>query len=248
MGRLVLDTPGTGARDGRAPWILLVTEGVVVPGGIALRVGVVEDETLMRSLLRQVVDAQADMRVVAEAADYAQGRAVLTPGSVDVVIMDVDLGTGNGVALATAVQRADPRVAILLLSAQDVLDLVLAVRGTMTRPWSYLSKRSSLDAGVLVRAVRSAARGEVVIDPDLMERAQPRAGTALSGLTAGQTKVLRLAAEGFSNAYVAESLGITVRSVENHLHAIYRALDIPGDTMNPRVAAVLAFVQQTSRY
>ncbi|NNH08577.1 response regulator transcription factor [Cellulomonas fimi] len=202
----------------------------------------------MRTFVGRILDAQQDMRLVAEAADYAEGRDRLTPGTVDVVVMDVDLGTGNGIALATAVQRADPHVAILLLSAQDVLDLVLAARAGNARPWSYLSKKSSLDAATLVRAVRGAARGDVVIDPELVERAQTRAGTPLAGLTAGQVKVLRLAAEGFSNAYIAESLGISPRSVENHLYAIYRALDVPADTMNPRVAAVLAYVQQTSRY
>lgn len=215
---------------------------------LALRVAVVEDESLMRSLVRRILAAQPDMRVVTEASDYLEGRERLKPGTVDVVVMDVDLGTGNGIALATAVQRADPHVAVLLLSAQDVLDLVLAVRDTMTRPWSYLSKKSSLDAETLVRAVRSAARGDVVLDPELLERARVRTGTPLAGLTAAQVKVLRLAAEGFSNAHIARSLDISPRSVENHLYAIYRALDISTETMNPRVAAVLAFVQQTSRF
>ena len=50
------------------------------------------------------------------------------------------------------------------------------------------------------------------------------------------------------NAYVAEALALSPRSVENHLHAIYKALDIPAENANPRVMAVLAFVQQSSRY
>lgn len=218
------------------------------PGALAVRVAVVEDESLMRWMVRRIVEARPDMRLVHEASGFTEGRDLVQPGTADVVVMDIDLGDGNGVALATLLQQRDPRLGVLLLSAHDVLDLVLSVRDTSRRPWSYLSKKSSLEPVTLARAIHATARGEVVLDPELVERASARDGSALAELTAAQTKVLRLVAEGYSNAYVAEALGLSPRSVENHLHAIYKALDVPSEIANPRVMAVLAFVQQTSRY
>lgn len=211
-------------------------------------IAVVEDESLMRWMIRKIVEARPDMRLVHEAAGFAQGRDLVQPGTVDVVVMDIDLGDGDGVALASLLQQRDPRLGVLLFSSHDVLDLVLTVRDTMRRPWSYLSKKSSLEPATLARAIHATATGEVVLDPELIERSQARAGSPLAALTKAQTKVLRLTAEGYSNAYIAETLGLSPRSVENHLRAIYKALEIPSENANPRVMAVLAFVQQSSRY
>lgn len=218
------------------------------PHGLAVRVAVVEDESLMRWMIRKIVEARPDMRLVHEATGFAEGRELIQPGTADVVVMDIDLGDGNGVALARLLQQRDARLGVLLLSSHDVLDLVLTVRDTLRRPWSYLSKKSSLEPVTLARAIHATAVGEVVLDPELVGRATVRDGSPLAALTRAQMKVLRLTAEGYSNASIAEALGLSPRSVENHLHAIYKALAIPTEHSNPRVMAVLTFVQQSSRY
>jgi DNA-binding NarL/FixJ family response regulator len=169
------------------------------------------------------------------------------PGSIDLVLMDVALGEGNGVALGVSMQRAYPDLVVMLLSSHDVMDLVLSIRGNVPHPWSYLSKRSSVTRDVLFRAIEAAASGEVILDPELTERSTPRAGTPVSQLSNAQMQVLRLVAQGFSNATAAELLGLSRRSVENHLQAIYRLLGITSHDASPRVAAVLQFLQQTSR-
>jgi DNA-binding NarL/FixJ family response regulator len=213
-----------------------------------LRVGIVEDESLMRSVLHDILGSEPRIEVVHAASGFEDARAAIVPGSVDVVVADVDLGDGNGVALAVMLQRADPRLSVLLLSGHDVMDLVLSVRAQVPRPWSYLSKRSSLDRETLVRAVVATARGHVVLDPTLMRRSRPAVDSGLSGLTEAQLTVLRLVSEGFSNHAVAELLGLSTRSVENHLVAIYKQLGVGAGDTNPRVSAVLTFLQQSSRY
>ncbi len=80
-----------------------------------------------------------------------------------------------------------------------------------------------------------------------MHHSTPRAGTRLAELTGAQFRVLRLVAEGLSNAAIATRLDIKERSVEGHLLAIYRHLGIDGQDSNRRVAAVLAFMRQTGR-
>lgn len=137
-------------------------------------------------------------------------------------VLDVNLGDGNGVALGLELQRKDPRIAIMLLSSNDVMGLFLSVQDEASEPWSYLSKRSSFARDVLIGAIAAAADGEVVIDPSLVRRSQPRAGTEVAGLTPAQFGVPRLVAEGPSNEAAAERLHITERSVESHLLSIYR--------------------------
>jgi DNA-binding NarL/FixJ family response regulator len=164
-----------------------------------------------------------------------------------VAVLDVNLPDGNGVSLGLQLQRADPDLAVMLLSSEDVMGLFTSVQDQAAQPWSYLSKRSSFARDVLVRAVVATAQGQVVLDPYLVQRSTPRARTAVAELTPAQFQVLRLVAEGWSNQGVAERLGLSERSVESHLQAIYQRLRISGDEHNRRVAAVLAFLEQTGR-
>jgi len=211
------------------------------------RVGIVEDEALTRGMLEQTLSSQDGVHVVHSVPAAAEARLVFTPGSCDVTVLDVNLPDGNGVALGLTLQRADPRLAIMLLSSEDVMGLFATVQDQASRPWSYLSKRSSFARDVLVRAVVATARGQVVLDPYLVQRSTPRTGSAVAELTAAQFGVLRLVAEGMSNQAAADRLGINERSVESHLKSIYQRLGIDGEGTNRRVAAVLAFLEQTGR-
>ncbi|MCL1800914.1 MAG: response regulator transcription factor [Promicromonosporaceae bacterium] len=212
-----------------------------------VRVGIVEDELLMRSMLEQRLNQEHGIQVVHSVPGVTAAKLVLTPGSIDLAIIDVNLVDGNGISLGVYLQRQDPRLAILLLSAEDVMGIFASVQPEAPRPWSYLSKRSSFSHDILLHAVTAAAAGQVVLDPYLVERSQPRAGSAIADLTPAQFGVLRLVAEGLSNQAVAERLGINTRSVESHLKSIYGRLGIDGEGSNRRVAAVLAFLAQTGR-
>jgi len=201
----------------------------------------------VRGMLQETLNSQPGIRVVHSVPGATEAGLVFTPGSIDIAILDVHLADGNGVALGTQLQRNDPNLKIMLLSAVDVLGLFETVQREVPTPWSYLSKRSSFARDVLISAVKATAAGEVVIDPYLVQRSEPKAGTAVSQLTNAQFGVLRLVAEGMSNQAVAEQLGLNPRSVESHLKSIYQRLGIDGDGSNRRVAAVLAFLEQTGR-
>jgi len=210
-------------------------------------VGIVEDETLMRSMLESTLAAEPGIQVVHSVPGVAEAKLVFTPGSVDIALLDVHLPDGNGVSLGVRMQHDDPNLAIMLLSSEDVMGLFTSVQKEAPRPWSYLSKRSSFARDVLVRAIITTAQGQTVIDPYLVQRSEPRYGSAVADLTPAQFGVLRLVAEGLSNQATAEQLGINTRSVESHLKSIYQRLGIDGDGSNRRVAAVLAFIEQTGR-
>lgn len=212
-----------------------------------VRVGIVEDETLMRAMLEKTLSAEPALRVVHSVPGATEARLVFTPGSIDIAVLDVHLPDGNGVALGVQLQRQDPDLAVMLLSSEDVMGLFTSVQKEAPRPWSYLSKRSSFARDVLRRAIVATARGQSVLDPYLVQRSRPRAGSAVSELTPAQFGVLQLVAEGLTNQGAAERLGINSRSVESHLKSIYQRLGIDGDRSNRRVAAVLAFIDQTGR-
>lgn len=205
-----------------------------------VRVGIVVDEALGRSVLAAVLDADPRITVVHAVDTCARARAVIAPQTVDVLVVDAALPDGNGVALGVVLQRADPRMGVLLLSADDVSDLVLSVRTQVPRPWSHLSRTGGADASALVRAVVATAHGQVVLDGGSGGREPRLPGDPIATLTEARMAVLRLVAQGLSNRSVGRLLGLSPRSVENHLAAVYRALGVTGEDVNPRVTAVLA--------
>jgi DNA-binding NarL/FixJ family response regulator len=216
------------------------------PGPI--RIAVVEDQPLFRSMLELTLGSAPDVRVVASVGSVKEATAALRPGAVDVAVLDIDLPDGNGIALGVTVRRTQPRLGILLLSAHDAMDLLLDLPPDVASGWSYLSKTSSTSTDTLLTAIRAAAAGRTTLDPVLLDRMAPRAGSAVSRLTDRQYAVLRLLAQGLSNAGIGEALKITEKSVQNHINGIYGTLGIDADpTRNPRVTAALRLLEETGR-
>ncbi|WP_298227688.1 response regulator transcription factor [Gryllotalpicola sp.] len=212
-----------------------------------LRVGVVEDQPLYRDMIVGLLRAQSDVAVPLVASGAADARSQFFPGLLDVVILDVYLHDGNGLALGVSLRRADPNIGILLLSSHDVMELLLDLPSDVTGGWSYLSKTSTLSTDVVLSTLRAAARGETVVDPHLAERSFRRRDSSLEKLTERQYQVLQLVASGLSNGSIAERLGMAQRTVENTLVDVYDVLELPPDH-NSRVLAVLRFIEETSRH
>jgi len=213
-----------------------------------IRLGIVEDQPLFRSMLEFTLASVEGIKVVAAVGTVREAEQRLTPGAVDVALLDIDLPDGNGIALGVILRRKQPGLGILLLSAHDSMDLLLDLPPDVRNGWSYLSKTSSTSTATLVAAVRASAAGQTTLDSALIDRKKPRAGTAVARLTDRQYAVLRLLAQGRSNAGIGESLGITEKSVQNHINAIYGTLEIDTDpTRNPRVSAALRLLEETGR-
>ncbi|MBD7917296.1 response regulator transcription factor [Cellulomonas sp. Sa3CUA2] len=211
-----------------------------------LRVALVEDQPLFRSMLERTLADVPDLELVAAVGTVAEARAVLTPGVADVVVLDIDLPDGNGIALGVTLRREQPDLGVLLLSAHDAMDLLLDLPRDVAHGWCYLSKNSGTSEKALMHAVRAAAAGETVLDPTLLQRVSPRAGSAVSRLTRRQYEVLQLLAQGLSNSGIADRLEITEKSVQNHVYAVYAALGIDAEpARNPRVSAALRLLEET---
>lgn len=211
-----------------------------------IRVGIVEDHPLFLELLSSALREIPELDVVAVAGGAVEAKKWFKPEELDVLILDIELSDGNGIGLGITLRRRNPNVGIILLSDKDVLELIYGLPEEDRRGWSYLTKSSTKSIDVLLQTIRASAKGQTIIDPTLVNRSHARPGTPVASLTNRQFEVLRAVARGDSNQTIADSLGIAVNSVGNHLIAIYDALGIQ-DGKNARVAAVLEFLQDTNR-
>lgn len=204
--------------------------------GRIVRVALVVDEALSRAALAQGLETDPRVAVLHRLADRREALDRVDPRTVDVLVVEEALADGTGVELGLRLQERDPDLAVLLLSGRDASDVVLALRGRTPRPWSHVSRRACPDPGALARAVVATADGQAVLGPG------PGAAPAgVAGLTAAQGAVLALVAQGLSNRAAARALGLSPRSVENHLAVVYRALGAAGPDVSPRVLAALAY-------
>jgi len=151
-----------------------------------------------------------------------------------------------GLDAARQIRRDHPNVAILVLSQYDQMNWVEQVVG-LGRGVGYLLKGRLRELGQLVEDIRAVAAGEIRIDSTLVARLvqRPRDNDPLEQLTPRELEVLRLMAEGLTNAGIAARLFIGLGRVESHVTEIYSKLRIShqGGAINARVVAVLTLLR-----
>ena len=210
-----------------------------------VRVAVVEDQPLYRQMLVGLLHAAPGITVVGSASSALDARR-LDAAVCDVALIDLDLGDGDGFDVGTSLRAVNPRMGVVILSAVDALHRMVQLDRTEAAGWSYLSKTSALSAGSLIATLQAAKAGRTVIDPSLVAKREPRAGSPLEALTERQREVLSLLASGMTNTAIGERLGIASRAADNHVNAIYGALGLAAsDQRNPRVQAALLFVEHS---
>jgi len=212
----------------------------------AVRVGIVEDQPLFRKMLSVLLDATDGLVVAGEYASAAEASQGLDARAVDVALLDLRLGDGDGLTLGRDLRRRNRSLGVLVLSASDSMHVLLEIPRHEAGGWGYLSKTSSLSAPALVFAIRSVAEGRAVLDPAIRAQREVRRQSPLAQLSARQREVLALVADGLTNSAIAVRLGISPRSVDGHLNAAYAGLGLQASPdRNPRVEAVRAYLAHT---
>jgi DNA-binding NarL/FixJ family response regulator len=218
-----------------------------------LRVVLVEDEDLYRDLLRGCLEAEPGLEAV---GSFGSGPAALAAAPAlrpDVAVLDVQLGHGpDGIRVGLELRRRLPGLGIVVLSHHRDARFAAALSrpagsGAPLAGWSYLLKASVRERTVLVRAVRGAVRGEVVLDPLVVAAGRPREGSPLGRLAPRQRQILELVAAGLTNGAIAARLFLAEKSVENQLTVVYEhlGLDRRDGAVHPRVQAVLAYLRES---
>lgn len=200
-------------------------------GAVTTTVMVVDDHPIWRdAVARDLADEGFTVVATADGVAAAQRRAsVVKP---DVVVMDMQLPDGDGAQATAAVLAVSPSSRVLVLSASDEREDVLeAVKAGAT---GYLVKSAS--KAELTQAVTATAEGRAVFTPSLaglvlgeyrrIAQSKDDDGPARPALTARETEVLRFVAKGLSAKQIAQRLSLSHRTVENHVQATFRKLQV----------------------
>jgi DNA-binding NarL/FixJ family response regulator len=200
---------------------------------MTIRVVLVDDQALVRTGFRMVLDAEADIEVVGEAADGLQAIQAAQRLRPYVVLMDIRMPNLDGIEATR--QLAGPGVAdpvcVLILTTYDVDEYVFAA--LRAGACGFLLKHTSPEG--LVEAIRTVASGEGLIAPSVTRRliaefartpTSPQPPRELQRLTEREREVLELVARGKSNAEIAKELFVGATTVKTHVGRVFTKLGL----------------------
>jgi DNA-binding NarL/FixJ family response regulator len=201
------------------------------------RVLLVDDQPLVRTGLRVMIDAQPDLEVVGEAGDGAEGVELAGTLSPDVVCMDVQMPGLDGLEATRRIASASEGPAVLVLTTFDRDDYLF--QALEAGASGFLLKTASPEQ--LVDAVRVLAAGEALLSPAVTRRVIERFGAptadaadapvasaddAIAELTDRESEVFRLLADGLSNSEIARRLYVGEATVKTHVSNILLKLGV----------------------
>ncbi|MCX5996599.1 MAG: response regulator transcription factor [Chloroflexi bacterium] len=196
-----------------------------------MRILLAEDHKVVREGTRKLLESQPDFEVVGEASDGIEAVELAKKLKPEIIIMDVSMPRLNGIEATRQIKAIYPNIAILPLTGYDDDEYVFALLEAGAA--GYLLKDSSGEE--LIEAIRQVMTGEPVLHPKIMKKVLNRLRSPVDGQavqTAGEvlsdreTEVLRLAAQGMSNMEIADSLTLSVRTVQTHLRSIFNKLGV----------------------
>ena len=202
---------------------------------------IADDQALVRSGFRLIVEGRPDLEVVGEAEDGQQAVALVAELEPDVILLDIRMPNLDGIEATKRIVASGSRTRILVLTTFDLDEYVYgAVRAGAS---GFLLK--DVRPGELVDAIRVVASGNALLGPTAVERLLARfpapPGTAASetvavgSLTDREAETLRLLASGLSNAEIAVTLVVSETTVKSHVSSVLRKLGV-----RDRVQAVIA--------
>ncbi len=199
----------------------------MTPATGAIRVVLVDDHPVVRAGLKALLATTGTIEVVDEAGSGADALRVVAHADPDVVLMDLQLGSGmDGVQTTRELLEDMPSRRVLIVTTYDTdADILRAIEAGAC---GYLLKDA--DAARLGEAVAAAARGETVLAPLVADRLVSRANSPRDEPTVRELEVLNLAADGLSNRAIARRLFVSEATVKTHLVHLYAKLDVDNRT------------------
>ena len=221
-----------------------------VTGEGVIRVVLADDHPIVREGLRQLVNAQPDMRVVGEAGDGAAACKAARELDPDVLVMDLSMPVLDGAEATLQVRRECPNVRVLALTVHEERQyLTQLLRAGAS---GFVLKRAA--ASELVRAVRTVAAHETYIDPSIaghlidgyLESAPVEGDHPRQALSERERDVLVRVATGFSNKEIAAELGLSIKTVESYKARASEKLELKTRVDIVRYAAKQGWLEMPS--
>jgi NarL family two-component system response regulator YdfI len=218
-----------------------------------IRILIADDHRIVREGLRLILESQEEFAFLGEAADGEEAVRLAEELHPDVILMDLRMPGMDGITAIEKIRGRDPQAAIVILTTYNEDDLM--VRGLRAGARGFLLKDT--DRGTLFRAIRSAARGEALLLPEVIAKVLARtaeetlesagqgtgadgpdgkAGTE-GGLSERELEVLASVADGRRSKEIAVLLGISERTVKAHLASIYNKLGVDSRAAAIAIAA-----------
>ena len=200
---------------------------------MTIRIVLVDDQELVRTGFRMVLDAQPDMTVIGEAADGLAAVEFARAHSADVMVMDARMPRMDGVAATQRIRQAGDRPRVLMLTTFDLDEYAFAALKAGAS--GFLLK--DVPPEELLFAIRAVHSGDAVVAPSttrrLLDRFAPmlpagdtQAASELEELTERERQVLILVAQGLSNAELAQRLFVSEATVKTHVGRILAKLGL----------------------
>jgi DNA-binding NarL/FixJ family response regulator len=195
-----------------------------------LRVVIADDHPLFRKGMRALLASLPDMELVGEASSGEEAIALATAEQPDLMLMDLQMPEGNGLAATREISKRSPHVRILVVTLfEDDESIFAALRAGAH---GYILKDA--DEEEMIRAIRAVGLGEAIFSPAIATRLMDYFANARTleprevfpELTDREREILTLIARGESNATIAEQLVITLKTVRNHVSNIYNKLQV----------------------
>jgi DNA-binding NarL/FixJ family response regulator len=198
---------------------------------VSVRVLLADDQELVRTGFRMIIDARDDLAVVGEAADGREAVALAESTAADVVLMDIRMPVLDGIEATRRLVDSGHPARIIMLTTFDLDEHVFAALRAGASGFMLKDVR----AGELVEAIRVVARGDALLAPSVTRRLLDRFVDALPGpeqvrgldeLTPRELEVFRLMAQARSNSEIAARFTLTEATVKTHVSAILRKLNL----------------------
>jgi len=194
-----------------------------------ITVALCDDHAVVRAGLRAILSAEADLEVVAEAASVAEAERAAAEHRPDVFVMDINLPDGTGLDATLKVLAVSARTRVVILTVHD--EVAYLRRAFDAGASGYLIKEAAdLELVLAVRQVAAGARyvhprlGAALLDTPAGELT--RIGGPGGELSEREQEVLRLIAQGYTNAQAADSLIVSIRTIETHRAHIQQKLGL----------------------
>lgn len=197
-----------------------------------IRVVLADDHAVVRKGIRDFLQEDGDIEVIAEAGDGEKVKALIIDLHPDVAILDVRMPQATGIEVTRWVREQDLPVRVLIITAYDDDPFILAALKAGAD--GYVLK--SAEADQITAAVRAVHRGESALAPDIAHklithmRETTEHPSVMEPLTDREREVLQLAAAGLTNRGIGVKLSISDRTVQGHLASIYAKLNVNSRT------------------